>query len=66
MLGERVKVPCGHCKFQVSRKFNFVAEVHLVEEKINHIGVWLKVVEILRKMQRITRRYHIRGKIIVK
>ena len=53
-------------KFQVSRKFNFVAEVHLVEEKINHIGVWLKVVEILRKMQRITRRYHIRGKIIVK
>lgn len=34
MLGETVKVPRGHRKFQVLRKFNFAAEVHLVEEKI--------------------------------
>ena len=34
MLGETVKVPRGHRKFQVLRKFNFAAEVHLVKEKI--------------------------------
>ena len=28
MFGETVKVTCGKCKFQVLRKFNFLAEVH--------------------------------------